>query len=237
MRSSLFDPAHSERETPDRWTMQNSKMARVGLGPDVLAAKGAMVAYQGDVEFRHEGSGSVGRLVRRLVSSADTPLMRCSGRGEVFFARRAEDVFTLQLEGDAVAVDGANVLAFDADLDWDIRRVQGAGTLTGGLFTLELSGRGTVALTSDGPPVVLDCSRQPTFVDLQAAVAWSANLQPTIRSSVNIGSLLRGGTGEAFQYAFSGPGFVVVQPSEGQPFPTTDGGGNRGGGGLGDLFS
>jgi uncharacterized protein (AIM24 family) len=29
--------------------------------------------------------------------------------------------------------------------------------------------------------------------------------------------LLRGGTGEAFQYAFHGPGFVVVQPSEGYP--------------------
>ena len=237
MRSHLFDPSHAEQQTQARWTRQNDKMARVVLGPDVLAAKGSMVAFQGDVRFDHEGSGSVGRLVRRLVSSADTPLMRCSGAGEVFFARRAEDVFTVELEGDAISVDGANVLAFDADLDWDVRRVQGAGTLTGGLFTLELRGRGTVALTSDGPPVLLDCSQQPTSVDLQAAVAWSANLRPILRSSLDARSMLRGGTGEAFQYVFSGPGFVVVQPSEGQPLPQGGGGGGGGGGGLGDLFS
>ena len=31
---------------------------------------------------------------------------------------------------------------------------------------------------------------------------------------MNVRSMLRGGSGEAFQYAFHGPGFVVVQPSE-----------------------
>ncbi len=36
---------------------------------------------------------------------------------------------------------------------------------------------------------------------------------------MNVKSLLRGGTGEAFQYAFQGPGFVVVQPSEGPVVP------------------
>ncbi|MEJ5944891.1 AIM24 family protein [Pseudokineococcus basanitobsidens] len=233
MRSHLFSPATAEQQTGERWVRQNEKMLRVVLGPDVLAAKGSMVAFQGDVRFEHEGAGSVGRLVRRLASSADTPLMRCSGQGEVFFARRAEDVFTVELEGDAVVVDGANVLAFDADLDWDVRRVQGAGTLTGGPFTLEISGRGTVALTSDGPPVLLDCSQQPTSVDLQAAVAWSAGLAPQLRSSMSARSMLRGGSGEAFQYVFSGPGFVVVQPSEGRPAPA---GGHGGGGGLGDLL-
>ena len=36
---------------------------------------------------------------------------------------------------------------------------------------------------------------------------------------MNMKSMLRGGTGEAFQYAFQGPGFVVVQPSEGPVVP------------------
>ena len=31
---------------------------------------------------------------------------------------------------------------------------------------------------------------------------------------MNMKSLLRGGSGEAFQYAFHGPGFVVVQAFE-----------------------
>jgi uncharacterized protein (AIM24 family) len=83
--------------------------------------------------------------------------------------------------------------------------------------------------------VLLDCSQQPTFVDVQAAVAWSANLQPQVVSSMNFKSMLRGGSGEAFQYAFHGPGFVVVQPSEGPVVPPHDHGG--GGGGVKDLFN
>jgi uncharacterized protein (AIM24 family) len=50
-------------------------------------------------------------------------------------------------------------------------------------------------------------------------VCWSANLTPNAVSSMNVGSLLRGGSGEAVQYSFHGPGFVVVQPSEGPTVP------------------
>ena len=69
----------------------------------------------------------------------------------------------------------------------------------------------------DGPPLLLDCSQQPTFVDPQAAICWSANLQPQIKSTFKIGSLIGRGSGEPFQLAFPGPGFAVVQPSEGRP--------------------
>ena len=87
-----------------------------------------------------------------------------------------------------------------------------------------------------GHPVVLDCSQQPTYVDVQACVAWSSHLVPEVVSSMNMRSMLRGGSGEAFQYAFSGPGFVVVQPSEWQPTTTSSGGGS-GGSGLGSLLN
>ena len=70
---------------------------------------------------------------------------------------------------------------------------------------------------SDGPPLLLDCPQQPTFVDPQAAICWSANLQPQIKSTFKMGSLIGRGSGESFQLAFHGPGLVVVQPSEGQP--------------------
>ncbi len=134
----------------------------------------------------------------------------------MFFARFAETVFIIHLEGDAISVGGASLLAFDATLQWDLHRTRGAGMMTGGLFNTLIQGHGSVALTSDGQPVILDCSQQPTFVDPNAAVCWSANLVPEVVSSMNMSSLLRGGTGgEAFQYKFHGPGFVVVQPSEG----------------------
>lgn len=66
-------------------------------------------------------------------------------------------------------------------------------------------------------PKRLGCSQQQTFVDPQAAICWSANLQPQIKSSFKMGSLIGRGSSESFQLAVHGPDFVVVQPSEGQP--------------------
>ena len=43
---------------------------------------------------------------------------------------------------------------------------------------------------------MLDCSQQPTYVDVQACVAWSANLVPGINNAMNMKSMLRGGSGE-----------------------------------------
>jgi uncharacterized protein (AIM24 family) len=219
MRSDLFAQDHQEQQTTERWVLQSKRMLRVALGADVLAAKGAMVAFQGQVSFNHEGSGGLGKFVRRALSSEDTPLMRVAGQGEVFFARESAEIFLLTLEGDGISINGRSLLALDATLEWDVHRTKGVGVMTGGLFNTLVQGQGMVALTSDGEPLLLDCSQQPTFVDPQAAVCWSANLTPDIVSSMNVGSMLRGGSGEAMQYAFSGPGFVVVQPSEGPIVP------------------
>jgi uncharacterized protein (AIM24 family) len=234
MQSDLFSQSNLEVEGK-RFALQNSQLLRVSLGGDVLSVKGAMVAYQGAVRFDHERAGGVGKLLKKMVTSEDMPLMRVSGEGEVFFANEAGYVYLVDLAGDGISVNGRNLLAFDAALQWDINRVKGAGIMAGGLFNTTVSGTGTAALCTVGKPVVLDCTQQPTFVDVQACVAWSAHLVPQVVSSMNMRSMLRGGSGEAFQYAFSGPGFVVVQPSEWKPVePHGSGGG--GGGGLGSLL-
>ena len=217
MRSPLFEQANREQETGQRWTVQSSKMLRVALGPEVLAAQGAMVAYQGNLDFSYQGSRSLGGMIKKAATGEGGNLMRVSGQGEVFFARSAQNVFLLQLEGDAITVNTPSLLAFDAHLGYDIRMLGNAGILAGGLFNLVVQGQGVVAVSSDGPPLLLDCSQQPTFVDPQAAICWSANLQPQIKSTFKMGSLIGRGSGESFQLAFHGPGFVVVQPSEGQP--------------------
>ena len=209
MRSPIFDQNHREQETGQRWTLQSDKMLRVALGPEVLAAQGAMVAYQ--------GSKNLSGMLKKAVSGEGGNLMRVTGQGEVFFARAAHNVFLLQLEGDAITVNTRSLLAFDANLGYDIRLIGNAGILAGGLFNLLVQGQGVVAVSSDGPPMLLDCSQQPTFVDPQAAVCWSANLQPQVKSTFKMGSLIGRGSGESFQLGFHGPGFVVVQPSEGQP--------------------
>src|ERR671920_1469984 len=228
MQSELFGQANLELQGAQRFAVQNPQLLRVALGSDVLATKGSMVAYQGRVTFQHEGAGSVGKLLKKVLTSEDVPLMRVSGQGEVFFASEAGYVFLIELGGDGISVNGRNLLAFDASLSWDINRVKGAGMMSGGLFNTTVQGQGTVALCTVGKPVVLDCASQPTYVDVQAAVAWSANLVPNVVSSMKFSSMVRGGSGEAFQYAFHGPGFVVVQPSEWTP-PTQSTGGGPGG--------
>jgi len=238
MRSRLFDATHHESQSQDPFVLQSPYMLKATLGAPVIAAKGSMVAYQGQVRFEHKSAGSLGKMMKRLVTSEDTPLMTVAGQGEVFFADLAKNVFLIDLDGpqDALSVSGANLLAFQSSLDYDVHRVKGAGMLSGGVFNTLVRGTGRVALTCEGTPLILDCSQQPTYVDMNAAVCWSANLAPSIQNSMNVKSLLRGGTGEAFQYAFHGPGFVVVQPSEGFQLPT-NGTSSGSSGGLGDLFS
>lgn len=234
MQSELFSQSNLEVEGQQRFALQNSQLLRVAMGEDVLAVKGAMVAFQGTIQFHHEKAGGMGKLLKKVLTSEDMPLMRVSGQGEVFFANEAGYVYIVDLGGDGISVNGQNLLAFDASLAWDINRTKGAGMMAGGLFNTTVSGSGSVALCTVGKPVVLDCSTQPTYVDVQACVAWSANLIPTMVSSMNMKSMLRGGSGEAFQYAFHGPGFVVVQPSEWSPTKQQSSGG--GGGGLGSFL-
>jgi len=73
----------------------------------------------------------------------------------------------------------------------------------------------------------------PVLVDTDAVVGWSSSLQTTIQKSQSLKSMLRGGSGELFQLALSGQGFVIVQPSEGKPAPQQSGGG---GGLLGSVL-
>ncbi|QQM67652.1 AIM24 family protein [Actinomyces weissii] len=217
MRSAIFDQAHAEQQSQQRWTLQSQKMLRVLMGPEVLAAQGAMVAYQGAMDFSYKGAGSLGGMLKKAVTGEGGNLMRVNGQGEVFFARAAQNIFLLQLEGDAITINTRSLLAFDATLQYDIRMLGNSGLLAGGLFNLLLQGHGVAAVSTDGTPMVLDCSQQPTFVDPQAAVCWSANLQPQVKSTFKVGSLIGRGSGESFQLGFHGPGFVVVQPSEGVP--------------------
>src|SRR5687768_7701600 len=133
-----------------------------------------MVAYQGDVSFEHAGSGGMSRMLKKAVTGEGTQLMKMSGTGEVFLADTAQEIHLIKLENDAITCNGANVLAFDAGIDWDIQKVQGgmSGAMAGGLSNMSLQGTGWVALVSDGPPVLLDVGSAPTFADAQAAITW-----------------------------------------------------------------
>lgn len=209
----------TEVETGEAFTIQNDYLLKVELAETtVMARSGAMVAYQGDVKFEHQGGG-MGRLLKKAATGESLRLMRASGSGEAFLANQAMRVHVLRLTDDALTVNGANILAFEAGIEWDIKRVKGgaAGMLAGGLFNVHLQGSGQVALVSDGEPVKLDVAEAATFADPQAAIAWSAGVTTTLKTDMQAKSLIGLGSGESIQIGFSGQGWVLVQPSEGRP--------------------
>jgi uncharacterized protein (AIM24 family) len=244
MRSALFSAENLEKESSQPgMRLQNSKMLKIELNGECMARTGAMVAYQGQVQFQALGSGGVSKWIKQKLTGEGVPLMKLSGRGDVFLADRAADVHLIDLEpGDALSINGLNVLAFDSTLQYDIKMVQGMGMLSSaGLFNCVFTGQGRIAVTSKGTPVVLTVD-QPTFADPQAAICWSASLQTGYHRAdqLGLGTLLGRSTGEAFTMSFAGQGFVVVQPSE--ELPTGLGGAGGGqqqqsGGLLGGLVS
>jgi uncharacterized protein (AIM24 family) len=229
----------NETESTESFSLQNSKLLKVELNQVTIQAKlGSMVAYQGDVKFEHAGSGGMGRMLKKAVTGEGQSLMKITGTGEVFLADTAQDIHLIYLENDKVTVNGPNLLAFDAGIDWDIERVQGGGgMMTGGLFNTSLQGTGWVAILSDGPPVLLNVATAPTFADAQAAITWSSGVSTSLKTDVNLKTLIGRGSGESIQMAFSGQGWVLVQPSEGRiaaAAPAAGGGGAAGG--LGGLL-
>jgi uncharacterized protein (AIM24 family) len=210
---------YQEVETEEPFTLQGPRLLKVALSEtSVMARNGSMVAYQGEVRFEHKGGG-LGRLLKKAATGEQLRLMQASGSGELFLANQAMLVHLLRMGDDSLTVNGANVLAFQAGIDWDVTRVKGgtAGMLAGGLFNIHLRGTGLVALVSDGEPVRLDVSEAPTFADPQAAIAWSGGVQTSLKTDVQVKSLIGLGSGESFQLGFSGKGWVLVQPSEGRP--------------------
>ena len=142
--------------------------------------------------------------------------MKVSGSGDVFLADNADELGVIYLEGDSLTASGANVLAFESSLEWDIKRVEGASMASGGLFNTTFTETGALVVTVYGTPVLLNVD-QPTFVDIQAAVAWSSGLNSTVKKTFKAGAMIGRGSGEAMQLALTGQGFVLVQASEGHP--------------------
>lgn len=229
----------AEKETQEAFSLQNSKLLKVELsGATVQAKLGSMVAHQGDVKFEHAGSGGMSRFVKKAMTGEGTQLMKISGSGEVFLADAAQDIQILRLDNEAITANGANVLAFEDGIDWDIKRVEGAsGMLGGGLYNMSLQGTGFVAIISDGPPMLIQIAGEQTFADPQAAITWSSGVSTSVKADVNMKTLIGKGSGETMQIAFSGQGWALIQPSEGRVAGGAAGGGGGAAGGIGKFLS
>src|SRR4026209_1085035 len=123
MRSDLFSADNLEKESAQPGLrLQNSKLLKAELNGEFMARVGTMVAYQGQVQFEALGSGGLGKFLKQKLTGEGVPLMKVSGRGDVFLAENAADVHLIDLEpGDTLSINGANVLAFDATLSYDVK--------------------------------------------------------------------------------------------------------------------
>jgi uncharacterized protein (AIM24 family) len=201
--------------------LEGRSMLELNLRGQTVSTKvGTMIAYQGGIKFEREGvfEAGLGKALKRAFTGEGTPLMKVSGIGRVYVADSGKRISLLRLEaGEALSVNGNDLLAFESTVSWDIRMMKRvAGMLAGGLFNVRLEGPGLVAITSHGEPLTLRVGHnRAVTTDPNATVAWSGNLNPDIRTNITMGTLFGRGTGEAFQLHFEGEeGFVVVQPYE-----------------------
>ncbi|MFE3739483.1 AIM24 family protein [Streptomyces sp. NPDC059134] len=219
MKSDLFSTEHmAQPATAPGMTLQNSKSIKYVVHGEMYARQGAMVAYRGSLEFERKGQG-LGGLLKRAVTGEGLPLMTVKGQGEVWLAQEAAHCFIVEVEqGDALTINGRNVLCFDPTLGYEIKTVKGAGMTGGGLFNSVFTGHGRLGIICEGDPIVIPVTAQaPVYVDTDAVVGWSAQLGTSLHRSQSVGSMIRGGSGEAVQLMLQGEGFVIVRPSEATP--------------------
>ncbi|KOU33064.1 hypothetical protein ADK53_20250 [Streptomyces sp. WM6373] len=216
MKSDLFASENlAQAAVAPGMSLQNAKSVRYNVNGEMLARQGAMVAFRGNLQFERKGQG-IGGMLKRAVTGEGLALMSVRGQGEAWFAHQGGNCFVIDFEpGDALTVNGRNVLCFDPTLSYEIKMVKGAGMTGGGLFNSVFTGIGKLAVVCDGHPIIIPVTAQsPVFVDTDAVVGWSARLETGLHRSQSVGSMIRGGSGEAVQLKLSGEGFVIVRPSE-----------------------
>lgn len=215
LASSTLFTDNQEAATTGRLTRQNPAVIKATLtGTPLLVSRGAMIAFQGDITFSHQGAGGVSKYLKAAATGEGVKLMRCEGTGELFVARDGHKLHLLDLgAGEQLSTSSRSLLGFDATISYDIAMIKGGlgAMAAGGLFNVTLTGPGTVILASDWP-VVLNTSEARTLVDPNAVVAWTAGLTVTPRSSMSAGALIGRGSGEAMQLEFSPGGYVIVEP-------------------------
>jgi uncharacterized protein (AIM24 family) len=233
-----FVQTHTQQDLGGTWQLENKKTLEIRLqGNSVLSKAGAMIAYYGDIKFERKGSGgNIGKFIKQKMTGEAAVMMEAAGNGILYLADQGKEITILQLNGETIYVDGFNCLAFSDTIAWDIQRASGGGAMAGGLWNLALQGSGYLAIATEGSPLVLGVSPQvPLYTDGSATVGWSQGLNIGFKTDVSWKTLVGKSSGESVQMAFSGTGFVVVQPFEeggGAPQGGSSGGSASGLGGL-----
>ena len=197
---------------------ESERLLEVNLTDMVWTKMGSMVGYRGNIKFEREGIAEhgLGKMFKKALTGEGISLTKAVGNGKLYLADGGKKVSIIKLEGEAIYVNGNDVLAFEPQIEWDIKMMRKVtGMMAGGLFNVRLAGTGLIAITTHYEPVTLMVRPDsPVYTDPNATVAWSGNLSPEFKTDVSLKTFFGRGSGESFQMAFHGEGFVVIQPYE-----------------------
>lgn len=215
MRSQLFENIENTTNEGRVFVKQNDFALLVNLKGKAYALQGSMVAYKGNIDFDYKSIGA-SRLAKSFATGDSLPLMTMSGEGDVYLAQNGQMVHVVELENDTIYVNSRNVLAFSEGVDWNIGIIKAGmmGFATKGLFSATLTGTGSVAIMSTGTPIVIPVNGGEVYSDVNSILAWSTGLETSVKSSFKMKQLIGLSSGESFQMAFSGQGYIIVQPGE-----------------------
>jgi uncharacterized protein (AIM24 family) len=218
MDIDTFVSENKPEEGGDTFQLENSKLLDIAVDGRVVTKAGAMVAYEGDLSFTGSSNaeGGITGFIKSKATSEGTPVMNVEGTGHLYVADGAKEIQIMELDaGEAISVNGNDVLAFESSVDYSISTIGSlSGASAGGLTNVFLEGPGNIAITTHGNPLVLT---PPVKTDPQATVAWSADNSPSSNINRSLSDMVGQSSGEQYQLEFSNPdGFVIVQPYEEQ---------------------
>ena len=179
-------------------------------------AKGAMIAYYGQIQFVSVRTRGLSQHLMAMVSQKfSSPLYAqdwvvTEGQGKLIVGDRGYDINSYDLEDGNLTIKAANLLAFDSGLALNQSIVPGFVTLVGtGKFLASSSGEVMFA-------------EPPLRVDPEALLGWADCPTPSHHYDAGwmqgfLGGAIAafgGNSGEERQFDFTGSGTVLIQSSE-----------------------
>ncbi|MGI9519058.1 MAG: AIM24 family protein [Pirellulaceae bacterium] len=214
----FIDKTKQKDRGQGEFEMETERILEINLAGEVWTKMGSMISYRGDVKFVREKilEHGIGQMLKRTVSGEGTRLTKATGSGQIYLADTGKKITILNLNNEAIFVNGNDVLAFETHIDYKVKMMRKmSAMMAGGLFNVRLEGTGMVAFTTHYDPITLMVTPEtPVVTDPNATVAWSGNLEPKIKTDLQLKSFFGRGSGESIQTEFTGNGFVVIQPFE-----------------------
>lgn len=177
-----------------------------------FTARGAMIAYYGQVQFEPLGRTSLAAMVASRFSSPlySQDWVVAKGMGKLILGDRGFNINSYDLDDGNLTIRAANLLAFEPKLQLKQSIVPGF---------LTLLGTGKFLASSNGN---VEFVNPPVRVDPQALVGWADCPSPSMHYDAGwmhsfLGSarnFLGANSGEEEQFDFTGAGTVLVQSSE-----------------------